>query len=191
MYSFRNQYILCVVIRLLIGQEITQFSQFALTHLAKIHDGTGLGYFNPEFDTFLIPQFGTNYSRTFPSWARGVKSIAIHYHHRSTEVFSGNDAKGFRDDVREIVVIYDKGRADCELQLAEVDRSEDPWDSERFEAQHHAGALKLDMVKVERKWRRYVNQRVARGLSSSHWTIPSVSFARLQAVSHTLSPYKY
>lgn len=164
---------------------------FALTHLAKIQDGTGLGYFNPELDTFLIPQFGANYSRTFPSWARGVKSIAIRSNHRITDAFSGHDAKGFRDNVREIVVIYDKGRADCELQLGEVHRSEDSWNSRIYEAEHHAEALKLDIVKLERKWRKYVNQRVARGLSSTHWTVPSVRIARLQAVSHTLSPYKY
>lgn len=191
MYSFRNLYILCVGIRLLIGQEITQFSQFALNHLAKIQDGIGLGYFNPELDTFLIPQFGTRYSRRFPSWARGVKSIAIHSHHRDIDVFSGNDAKGFRDDVREIVVVYGKGRADCEIQLGEVDRPKGIWNSEIYEAEDQAESLKHDIVKVERKWRKYMNQRVARGLISKHWIVPSVRTSRLQVVSHTLSPYKY
>jgi hypothetical protein len=191
MYSFRNLYILCVVIRLLIWQEITQIFQFALSHLAKIQDGTGLGYFNPELDTFLIPQFGTRYSRSFPPWARGVKSIAIHSHHRDIEVFSGSDAKGFRDDVREIVVVYGKGRADCEIQLGEVDRPEGSWNSEIYEAEGHAEALKHDIVKVERKWMKYANQRVARGLIGKHWIVPSVRTARLQVVSHTLSPYKY
>jgi len=86
--------------------------------------------------------------------------------------------------------VFGKTRPHCEVGLRDVPETEESNPSKES-AHKHAVVLQKDFVKLEQKWKKDVDQQLARGLESEHWDVLVVRVRRLEEVTQTVSPYDY